>query len=1667
MKRVLPVLLFLLVCLTLSAQMWNGRDTLYGNEWIRYDQPYYKIPVAADGVYRIPYETLAAAGIAAADLAPGRYQLFHLGEERPLHVSTAAPLVPGDYLEFYGEQNRAQLDRFLFQDPEREMLNPRYSMFTDTSVYFLTVGEAGTAGLRYQEVVNDLTDVPAKEGWFWGETGQVYSNGQVQETFEEGAAYSHFDSGEGFALSYRKTHNLDLVPAHRAPVNETARFMIRMVARPRNNHQLRISVNNQALYDTTYNGFRMQALNLTKNAAALTDKEQVSIAGLGEGNDHYAIAQILLTYPRAFNFENKPFFLFDLSGSPVSKYLEIERFQTGGIAPVLYDLSSGIRIVARNEGNLVKIHLPARMQDRRLVLVNPQTGVKAVAGLQPVTFTDFSEVDAEYTIISSQKLFDDGQGRNLVAEYAAYRGSAEGGGYRTEVVEIQQLYDQFAYGIQRHPLSIRNFAHFVRRSRPSARYFLLIGKAREYDQIRRGNQLSSEKNQTFHLPTFGKPGADNLLFATNQSQAPVLPFGRIAASTAEDLRWYFEKVKEQEAVARSTREADRAWRKEIIHLGGGGGAAEQQIIRNALARMESTIEANRYGGNVFSFFKTSSEPIQQAQSEQITGRINSGAGIITFFGHSGTGGFDFSLDDPSTYLNQGRYPLLFSLGCLSGHIHLDFKSVGEHFVFQQQRGAIAFIATVGFGTIGTLESLTGEFYRLAGSDLYGQGIGDILQNALKRFDGSSSFFMRTLLQQFTLNGDPAVVLTPFEGPDYVVRAEAVRFDPEVVNAQQERFKIAFAVSNLGKNTPDSLVLRIRRRLPDGSELTVLQDTIAGPAYRRELEYEVATLGKRAVGENRFFIELDPGGLVREFPLPAAKENNELLAPDGSKGMSFYIFDNTVLPLFPEEFGIVAQTPVELIAAPTGAFAPEQTYRFELDTTEYFNSSLKISREIRQSGGVIRWPVDLALENGRTYYWRVSLEDGSGSEHLWTGSSFTYLPGSPPGWNQSHFFQFRKNQFQDMEARESDRRVRYIDDIKTLRVVNGVYPDVWPGISINNDPYGYLPWDNPIRGGVYITVLDSLTANPWINIPPGDYGSHVSPWAYWAAYPYRTQDKENRTKAINFLENVVPSGSYVLVYTVQHQTVDYEPSEWAADSTELGTNLFQVLERQGARLIRGTATSGARPYVIFYKKDDPSYPVFERVVERGESIEEVFSIPGRWDSGTMKSVNIGPASRWTAFSRSLSELEELDEYSFDLYGIRPDSTQVLLTEGLSAADTTLAWIDAGEFPMLKVHYASSDTARRSAPRLDFWRVLYEGLPDAMLNPLAHYRPPPDSLQQGQPLLLEVAVSNITNFDMDSLLVRYRLLDEQNRATVINRRYRSLPGGDTLIAVLRLDTWQLSGKYQLIVEVNPDRDQPERYHSNNIGILEFRIVGDRQNPLLDVTFDGRHIMSGDIISPKPFITISLEDENKFFALNDTSLVNVLVKYPNRSEGDAGAFQQRGTAILPATDLSEGKANRARIEWRPQFTESGAYQLTVQARDAAGNQSGAYDYRVDFTVVMESSLSNVFNYPNPFSTSTRFVYTLTGAEPPPVFSIQIMTISGRIVRELTQDELGPLRTGTHQTEFAWDGTDEYGDRLANGVYLYRVVAKDDQGTDFEKWENGTDRFFKKGIGKLVILR
>ena len=270
------------------------------------------------------------------------------------------------------------------------------------------------------------------------------------------------------------------------------------------------------------------------------------------------------------------------------------------------------------------------------------------------------------------------------------------------------------------------------------------------------------------------------------------------------------------------------------------------------------------------------------------------------------------------------------------------------------------------------------------------------------------------------------------------------------------------------------------------------------------------------------------------------------------------------------------------------------------------------------------------------------------------------------------------------------------------------------------------------------------------------------------------------------------------------------------------------------------------------------------------------------------------------------------------------------------------------------------------------------------------------------------------------------------------------------------------------VNPDNDQPEQYLFNNFMYKYFYVKSDKTNPWLDVTFDGVHILNRDIVSSKPHILVKLKDDSRFLALNDTAGLKIRVKYPGTPSVIREYKLGTDSARFSPSSLNNGE-NTATVDLYPNFLVDGDYELMVTGNDRSGNKAGELDYNVAFQVINKPMISNLLNYPNPFTSSTAFVFTLTGSQVPQNIRIQILTVTGKVIREITKEELGPIRIGRNITEYKWDGTDQFGNKLANGIYLYRVITNLN-GQSLEQYKasgDRTDQYFNRGYGKMYLMR
>ena len=1663
-KKLLIFLIWTIATSTIYSQMNINGAVKYGHEWVDYDKAYYKIKLAEDGIYRLTGAELQAAGVPLTELSGADLQVHYFGEQIPIRVSTSGELGVDDYVDFYGRKNRGELDSHIYEEPEIKQINPDYSLITDTSAYFLSWDTGNNT--RYREVENDLSgNLPSAEEYYWAVEEQIFS-GYFHKPVRTEARFTSLDIGEGFGLGLENLNGFEFKLSEVFVGGPDAKVAIRFATnRSAGGHIPVLSVNGQVVKRDTFSDFDLKYYEEEIEVGLLENNTTVELNGTLSEDDRFVVSKVGITHPRRFVFDNESELKLRIPANGREQYIEVQNYNGDIASPTIFDVQEGIFIIGEVEGDMLKFVLPIADEDRDIIITH-ESQFKSTQSIEPTAFRDLTQLDPQYVILTGEKLYNDNSlGENVVESYATYRRSVEGGGFEVEVVFADELYDQFGYGVERHAVAIRNFTQYIHSEWESNEYFFILGKGLEYNNYRTPEQIIEQKRQNFNVPTFGSPGGDNLLLAPVGSSAPVWPLGRIAARSVEEVRLYLDKVIVHEnPLSNEQTLEDQIWKKRIIHLSGGEGAGLQRIIFQFLNDMSEVAKNGNIGSEVATFRKTSSDAVQTSTSTELTRRFTEGASIITFFGHASLGVFDFSIDQPEDFNNYGKYPLIISLGCLSGDIHSITKSLSINYVLEAEKAAIAFLASSGNAFVGPSNDSGLDIYESLSGDMYGESIGKVIQASLQKRDANKTLQVRSLNEQLTLHGDPALRLhEAVEGPDLVVDFESVTTEPAIVSTNLDSFDLVFDLYNLGKALTANTLIEVRHLSPDGELLFADTLDVSLPGFSTKIITKVPTPSISATGKNSIEINIDINNSITEFPDPSAEGNNSLRSSEGAEqAFCFYILDSGAVPVYPTEFSIVTDGDLTLKASTSNGFLEIQKYIIQIDTTELFNSPLLEQGEVRQGGGLIEYKPSIALEEDRVYYWRISPETTIAREgFIWQNSSFVYLPSGQPGWNQSHYFQVLKDEFNGLDLPAS-RQMQFDTSGFNISIFNkNQLSDRERGVQFNFETFAnsVRPWGRLPEGGMAVIWGDAITGSFRKNVE-GEFGS-INISGTQRYFAYKISDAAQRADMINLLTNIIPDGSFVYIIAVANDEVSsYAPEMWNDDQATLGTTLFDILENEGATQVRLLETLGSVPYNFVYVKGEGG-DTAEGIDDGTGFVKTDYFVTSNGTEGSIKSTLIGPALSWDKLLWDESNFQETDLSNMRLYGIDKNGVETELDANITDKEYDLSNIDAGQYPYLRVEYYAKDESQRTSPELTYWRIQFAELPEAALNPQALLSFQADTLEQGQDLVFQIAVDNISNSDMDSLLVYYKLLNTSNQETIEDKRIEPLPKNGRLTASYQKSTLEMNGKYQFSVEINPDDDQPEQFDFNNFAIKEFYVRGDNKNPLLDVTFDGVHILDGDIVSPSPCILIELNDDNKFLPINNISAFDISILYPGQSQAQVIPLSDPNLKFTPA----DGDNNRATLEYKPELDE-GTYKLFVQGKDASGNDSAKKKYEATFEVVKTRQITNVLNYPNPFSTSTQFVFTLTG-EVPDVFTIRIMTLSGKVVKEITKEELGEIRLGVNKTKYRWNGRDDYGNQLGNGVYLYKVIMNSTSGEDYEKRFNGTDQYFTKGIGKMVLLR
>lgn len=1667
------------------------------NEWINYNLTYYKFKIAADGLYRINQAALQSLGIAQANVS--HFSLWRNGVEVPLYISHTASILPADgYLEFWGEANDGKPDYSLYRISDHQ-LNDRWSLFTDSVSYFLTVDPSGNHK-RLQPTVNSIpagsTPVP-----FFMHTEGRYHRERINEGYAVVAGSyiysSAFDQGEGWTTNdlgagQQRIENFTALRPYTGSDAPDPQLKVNVAGNAPNTRAVEVlagttSLISQQLSQFDYAKLTMGVTTAQLGSGAVTIEIKNNSA---TSTDRIVIAQTALTYARVFDFGGADRFVFNLPASSSGQYLEITNFNHGNLAPILYDFTFGLRLEGVIAGALVKFYLPASLQARKLLLVSASATLpRAVTQIASRNFINYAlpANQGDYLIITHPALSMTTSGVNIIEEYRQYRNSSEGGNYQARTYLIDQLEDQFAFGIKRHPNSIRNFIRWARAifGQPLQSVFL-IGKGVLYP-IERGNESNPDLTKLSFVPSFGSPASDLLLASDpGPNLIPRVPIGRLSVISGDEIATYLAKVKQAELAQRTPSPLvnDKAWMKNVVHIIGINEEALGAVIASSMNRFGNIIADSFYGARINTFSKLSPAPVALLSSQKIYNLFEEGIGLMTYFGHSTANTLEYNLDNPEGYNNPGKYPVYIMLGCRAGNLFnftgtrlLEKETISERFVLADQRGGVATIASTSLGLVNYLDIYNEQLMKTASVYKYGATIGEIMLEAVNRnmaITGQGDFFARLHCEQSALNGDPVIRLhSNFAKPDFVIESQQVSVDPAFVSVADNQFTVKAQLLNIGKAVNGPVTVELRRTYPNGQTELVKRDTLRRFFLEDSLRYTIPIIASRDKGLNSISICIDPEGRYEE-----------LFETNNCYSKEFYIYEDELRPVSPSPYSIIGQQNIVYKTSTANPFSPVRSYQFQLDTTALFNSPLRVNIVVSSGGGLIEFRPTLTYQDSVVYYWRVAPVVTTG-QPVWNTASFIYLNGQAYGFNQSHFYQHQQSSAEKLFLDPATREWKFTTRVNNLNLRSGVYftaTSAFSGFYLGLNGLDLATYACN-RNRVIINVLNPVTMRPLLNAAPGSPGRFGSdPVCVQTGtlgngaeynFQFKVEDTAIRRRMVNFLDSI-PDGYYVIVRNLMETNYPATAyaSNWKNDQLFLGNgnSIYHRLKDQGFQDI--DSFNRNRVFAFIYKKNDPVGFAPRSAFSAGMYDQLFYSVdlPSMDTMAVLTSPKFGPALQWRELIwRGVHEMPLNEQVSLSVVGIKNDGSSSVLLNSISPSQitTSLTSIDARVYPFMQLKLNTSDTSRLTPLQLKHWRVLYQPVPEGALAP-NQFLSVKDTVELGEPWVYKIAFRNTSEAAFDSLRIKMIVTDRNNVShTIVLPKKRPLSIGDSLHIGATLNTAVYPGMNTIFLEANPDNDQPEQFHFNNFAYKNLFVKPDSTDPLLDVTFDGIHILNRDVVSSKPAILIQVRDESKWMLLNDTSLFTVQVRYP--SGVSRPYYFNTDTLRLIPSQQTGGADNQASLQFTPYFTEDGVYELVVTAKDRSGNKAGELAYRVQFEVINRPMISNLLNYPNPFTSSTAFVFTLTGQQIPQQLKIEILTITGKVVREITKAELGPLRIGRNITEFKWDGTDQFGQPLANGIYLYRVVTRLD-GQEMEKYRasgDRTDSFFNKGYGKMYLLR
>lgn len=1550
--------------------------------WIDYSKEYVKLKIPDDEIYRIDYNQITNYGINPQSINPKTFKIYLKGEEIPLFVFGENDLSfdQGDYIEFWAERNYGSNDYREIVNLGEDYLN-YFDRYSDTSIVWLSWdGNDGKRIFEQNTSISGITDTLQTHKAFYHleEDVRLWYYDAVQPRVQ----LPFWQENKVWTWQFLGNGgSIDFnFNATDFVINSDVNVIARMISNATdqlfvNNHRFGLSLNSTSPQDTIVFSYKQTVnFNSDYNSNQLTIGNNV-VRIFGMQNDSLRWHQALIDWVD----------------------IEYPRYN-----------------IAANDSLLIRVNENTSAAVRVIKVSNimQQTGEMIVYKIKPtfkkitsfniansvLIFTDTAAANDEYIVIKQsltkapvfqkKKYFVNLRDVNRGADYIAItnrvlQSSASqyinfiNNNYETrnELIYVDDIYDEFSFGYAK-PEAIKDFLFYANQNwiAPAPSYLILLGDA-NYDYKNIIIPPSTAVRKNL-VPSYGNPVSDVwfTMWDTSNVNLPQMFVGRIPATNDAEVQLYLNKYQNY-----LNRRSDDFNKRYLFFSGGDANNPGQlELLKSANNYvLNNFVKPAPVGGEGIHFYKTINPPTNLGPytREQIDNAIDSSGLFISYIGHSGTETWDNGITEVT-----------------------DLQPA-----FSDRHSLISdFGCSTGKFAEPDVDAFSELFISASGD---GQAIA-YLGNSSWGYVSTSVNFPPLFYEQLLLDSSKTIseahylakvdLLNQYGTGDVnrVFNYCNILFGDPLIGFKlpsKPNFSVTNESFSQAKDFPldsdDSLQVKIElsnygKVLPDSVLVTIKDFYLGNQIFLSEFRIPIPLYKKY------LFVNVPIFGLVGEHNLQITIDRDnvfdEIYEDDNSADYSFIVYSSSVRPIEAERFYNSAISdfqflnPVLLfdqnISSIEIAFADNPDYANSFQVVTPMDSVKTIYR-------------NNSFQQNTRYWWRARLNLPQSS---WSEPYSFFNKEADLDWYFNHSFDYSDIQFNNLAFDSTIGNWKLTNYENLLKISSAGSDDgEFGSIKLNGDEK--LP--NTYYWGIATAVIDSITLEP----------SDFKYFLYWDPAP--------ADSLISYI-NSTPTGK-LLAMTI---CADGAQSVLGWSS---GTPVRRAIETLGSLYIDSVLYRDS--WCMIGKKGALQGTVLESFKKRYSGPAEIETNKTVTNqNGWIEFPLIKNSAEWLSVTKSDS-LPTGSDISFKPIGIRQDNSVDTLSTVIFLGNTgSLSFIDADLYPVIKLLAEFNANQNFESPALKTLGVNFVPVPDLATN-YQVVSIASDTILIGKDAVLSFSITNVVETKADSFYVVVEVINDDNsRQTILNQKVDSLNYDEWKNFNVIFNTSSGSGAKTFQITIDPQNQIRELFEDNNFYSIQFYVKPDTSKPTLNLTFDGNEILDGEYISPEPVIHIELNDQS-LLPITDRNSVMIYLNdelIPSDTSIISYTFSETNPKVL--------------VDFTP-VLEDGEYSLRVLWRDYEGNivdSSGVEKY---FLVSNETKILNVYNYPNPTSGETHFTFKLT--QIPEEINIKIFTIAGRLVREI---KLSSSELKYDFNKIYWDGRDEDGDILGNGIYLYKVIMR-----------------------------